>query len=555
MAEVRQVCADCGNKVATGCACEACGCELSKEEDASNDAMMGHYETPPGAPASPPTLGTAKAAPTPARHAAAPLHVKPGFGEWVVGLLAIAASSVIGLIIGFVARWISAALLYVFRFISNFGSAWEDSALWVDKTSVWLGIIVCLGVFAFGCIMYFSHLIEENGYKTEKSPIFFYVLPGMAGVVLVALVLSQYIPVWRAVEADEASYQTKLTEARKLEAQGKFLSPPGANAMDCYRAILKEWPRGRGAHEGIERVWSVYSDRAAQLAGSRRFVDAEAVYQAMLVAGCSENQVNRLRSTQYRMVAIAPNGKWSDPIDIGEDHAEIVSSGPFEVSDIDQRDIRIIKSDGTRESKVGHQSVCFRLSGSSQPLVLYVPPSSGHAPAINPFGLFSNRKPRNAPIKVTIRSTLNGQIQRNEADPLAGGGHVSLSLPRAQPLSPPKALPLDTETERVGDWLVRYRTRISANDHYTSKGKLLDSIKDIKLQDILQQDRFNYWKGKNRDRDDQADAIGYSALVPHFIKPLADQASHSCMNDVMNGSPLLEVIIYPANIQVRLLAR
>jgi hypothetical protein len=107
--------------------------------------------------------------------------------------------------------------------------------------------------------------------------------------------------------------------------------------------------------------------------------------------------------------------------------------------------------------------------------------------------------------------------------------------------------------------LTSYRAVISGRDKQNTNGRDLTKVNDIKLQDFLQQDRFNFHQGSIRDRDDQGDLIGnhqgYKALRPLFLNPLTPETSPKCLQAVFEGEPLLEVTLYEEAIDVRVIRR
>jgi hypothetical protein len=103
--------------------------------------------------------------------------------------------------------------------------------------------------------------------------------------------------------------------------------------------------------------------------------------------------------------------------------------------------------------------------------------------------------------------------------------------------------------------LLRYRARISRRDHFNSKGRDLTRIPNIKLQDFLQQDRYNFARLGYRDSGDEEVDRAYQSLAPLFLKPLTNDTPADCFKAVLNGEPLLEISIYQDSIGVRLLQR
>jgi hypothetical protein len=139
------------------------------------------------------------------------------------------------------------------------------------------------------------------------------------------------------------------------------------------------------------------------------------------------------------------------------------------------------------------------------------------------------------------------QLRAQPTSPVSNGRAELSPPPRAEPVA---AAPAVTEQP-----LTRYRARISKRDHFNSKGDDLGRIPNIKLQDFLQQDRYNLYRKNLRDPEDEFSDRDYGQLAALFENDLTADTSPACFQAVLQGEPLLEVFIYRNAIRVRLLAR
>jgi hypothetical protein len=348
------------------------------------------------------------------------------------------------MIAGWVGRWLVAGLLYLIRAFQDMGEPWRSPGLWIDKTSVACGLLLCTLIV---CVMVFWHLeslANENGYSlkhlADRAPGLCWALPGAVLVATWVFVLSQHWPEWGRQEAIEARHAALVEKGDRLEAAGRLIAPEGENAMEAYRKVLKENNLHRGAHEGRIRVEKHLLDEARKQQARGNMSAAEELFQQMLAHGVDERIVQRERD-QLR----------------------------------------------------------------AQPSY---PESAGHA---NPV------PPALAPIR--------------RAEPVAASPEV---------------------TEKP---VTSYRARISKRDHFNSKGDNLARIPNIKLQDFLQQDRYNLYRKNLRDPDDEFSNRDYGQLAGMFENDLTADTSPACFEAVLHGEPLLEVLIYRNAIRVRLLAR
>ncbi len=92
-----------------------------------------------------------------------------------------------------------------------------------------------------------------------------------------------------------------------------------------------------------------------------------------------------------------------------------------------------------------------------------------------------------------------------------------------------------------------YVAKLSAQDHFNSKGVRLKSAAAI-----IRQDRANFHRFKVRDPEDEPDSFFASkdnrALMEEFLRN--GRASQETLNAIVNGSPLVHVEIYSKHIVV-----
>ena len=86
-----------------------------------------------------------------------------------------------------------------------------------------------------------------------------------------------------------------------------------------------------------------------------------------------------------------------------------------------------------------------------------------------------------------------------------------------------------------------YTARLSANDHFSSKGERLESAAAI-----IRQDRANYHKFNLRDPEDGEDVFFASAGNRALLEKQLERGTseRSALRAVVNGTPLVKVLIF-----------
>lgn len=99
----------------------------------------------------------------------------------------------------------------------------------------------------------------------------------------------------------------------------------------------------------------------------------------------------------------------------------------------------------------------------------------------------------------------------------------------------------------AGELLDRYVARLSAADHYNSKGVRLDNPAAI-----IRQDRANFHKYGKRDPEDQSDRYFATAKNRQWLENMlrGSRPPAGVRNEIVNGTPLVEVIVYDDAVQV-----
>jgi len=94
-----------------------------------------------------------------------------------------------------------------------------------------------------------------------------------------------------------------------------------------------------------------------------------------------------------------------------------------------------------------------------------------------------------------------------------------------------------------------YRARLSARDHLNSKGIQLTSVIEV-----LRQDRANVHRYGQSDTDDQVDAFfGQSAARDAMENMTLSCADSNWQQRILQGTPLIEVVVNPGSLSVRIL--
>jgi hypothetical protein len=456
--------------------------------------------------------------------------------------------AIFGLILGFLARWAVAGVLYLFRALGDMGHPWRSPGMWVEKSSVICGILVCILTIFLGTNDHFGNLARKIGYShrslAARVPGLYWGLPLVFSLLVLGFVLSRYLPQWRASEATEQRLASLVSQGMSLESEDYLVSPPGGNAAEIYRKVLEENALHRGAHEGCQRIRERLLVLARSNSSQGNLADAEAVFQQWIANGYDETWMKNERGKLYRVEEVVASGKWSDRVDIGERICEIVSDGPFEMANADISSSKNLDFRGRRMLDVGVQVVRFRCLDRDRTLTLYIAYAPEDDQIRNPINLFPNRKARTSPIAVTIGTNGQRTSEKSTRVEATRQMEVAPALP-AHPI----AVPAPKEVSPIN----RYRARISRRDRVNSKGQDLTQIPNIRLQDFLQQDCYNFCRKNIRDDDDQLSYRNYDQLSPLFGNPLSADTSPACFKAVLDGEPLLEVSIYQNVIRVRLI--
>ena len=99
--------------------------------------------------------------------------------------------------------------------------------------------------------------------------------------------------------------------------------------------------------------------------------------------------------------------------------------------------------------------------------------------------------------------------------------------------------------------LDRYQARLSPADHYNSNGQRLREAAQI-----IRQDRANVHRFGKRDPEDQLDSFFASKANRARMEAMLrnGSADPGVRSAIVNGTPLIEVIIYQNAVQVILIA-
>ena len=89
-----------------------------------------------------------------------------------------------------------------------------------------------------------------------------------------------------------------------------------------------------------------------------------------------------------------------------------------------------------------------------------------------------------------------------------------------------------------------YIARLSARDHFSSRGERLQSAAAI-----IRQDRANYYVYNIRDEEDQPDEFFASKANRERLEQMLEHGSSKAgaVRQVVNGTPLIKVLIFRNN--------
>lgn len=95
----------------------------------------------------------------------------------------------------------------------------------------------------------------------------------------------------------------------------------------------------------------------------------------------------------------------------------------------------------------------------------------------------------------------------------------------------------------------RYRARLSAADHHSTDGSVLRAAALV-----IRQDRYNYHVARRRDAEDEGDPLlGAKAKRAKLQGWLAGRISADVEQRILDGTPLVEVSIFPGQAEVRII--
>ena len=126
----------------------------------------------------------------------------------------------------------------------------------------------------------------------------------------------------------------------------------------------------------------------------------------------------------------------------------------------------------------------------------------------------------------------------------------------SQPSPTPEASPSQTptQTQVPPTVLFTYRARLSVADHFNSKGRDLRKVPNIKVGDILLQDRVNFYQLRRGDAEDQPDPYYPRMSFKHYRALFGDKPVSvfppGGEEVIINGTPLVDVTVRGDSIAV-----
>jgi hypothetical protein len=89
-----------------------------------------------------------------------------------------------------------------------------------------------------------------------------------------------------------------------------------------------------------------------------------------------------------------------------------------------------------------------------------------------------------------------------------------------------------------------YMARLSARDHFSSRGERLDSAAAV-----IRQDRANFYVYNMRDQEDEPDTFFAKKANRERLEKLLEHgtSTKSAVSRILNGTPLIKVMVYSDN--------
>jgi len=511
----------------------------------------------PAARRAKPTPVPAAAPAIPLRAAATPYSPPPKLGiDKSIGFKATAWALAVGLPVSWLCRWAIAGILYLGRAIYDAGTPGRSSWLWIEITSVIAGLFAYLLI----CRIQTGEAAESAAGLAGRhssdvkadAPWPFGRLALVLWGTFFFLNLSAHTPGWIEESDRRERHDAAVEEAEMLEPLVVGNNAEADRALELYEGVLRENPRHNGALMGRTRIVNIFIEEADRLYQDGNMPQAEMIYQRLSETGNHAQLVETMRGRHYRLLIINANTDWSQDIEIGDRFVEIVADGPIKIGSTDGESLNFM-SKGSSNLDAEVTSIRIRSLNDTCEARVYIANRTIPVQTGDTLHLRKTRKTffntiRSANMRITIATI--------------GSGNQSPTTWRNQTAPPARAIPaLDPgqPIRNTGTFVARYRARISSRDKFTSKGRDLTKVENIKLQDFLQQDRYNFHTRGMHDRGDESDGIGrqrgYKAIASHLGKSLADPAQNLYLRNILDSEPLFEITIFQNLISVRLIER
>jgi hypothetical protein len=486
-----------------------------------------------------------------------------------VALIGTAIGLLIGSPLGWLARWLVAGILHVFRFLKDIGAPVKSSSLWIEKTSVIIGLLVC-GVAVWVAISARADSTASRHRLTTSrihasTPIFWRAFPLIAWLSVACFLLLNYAPNWREQALAELRQSPPQTLVANPESSPKLPSPTRDLAAKDGKPDTNTFTYQTVPSETREHQRERLLNKAIQYCEQGCLPAAEEQFQKLFAAGFNDTQTQKERDNRYYVTPVAITDQWSSKIRIDEKFVEIVADGPFEIANADLTSSGAFDFKGRKQLDLGIRDVRFRSITRGRHVTIYIGGSSRTPFFTEPFGHLRARK---KPVIITIIrpggaasavTSPPGPLLPGDATSTSSADESTRSAIRKEESRPtgmittlPAAQPTSSSQTRMAPMLC-YRARISRRDQLNSKGRDLTGIPAIKLQDFLQQDRYNILRRGAIDPDDESPAKNYEWLAAEFLNPLTSDTSPKCLQAVLEGEPLLEVTLFPEAVGVRLI--
>lgn len=524
---------------------------------------------------------------------------------WTGGMLAALLGVIPALLGGWLAKWVAYLGFTILKFFYYTGDLSQAPfSLWVAQWSEAVGLVTCgLILLGFGFhwteevaskVIWPADLIRKRYWQHWLIPL------GLLWAMIVLAILPDRAQEWAAKEQNHNHALVFLSQAVDLQRSGNQWALGGGGAIDYFKKALAADPDNQQAKKALKTLLNQALEEAKKACQNEDYPAADDWFARALATGMETGRVNSERDSSYQLVRFILDTRWSSPIRADTDFFKIIAEGPIDIEGVGAKQGFSSFDWGARQ-RVHSSSETLRLRSAiptqhpinakiyvskwnsiHNPFRGYVSvgvveiASNGHStsassqpqpnqPSARATAPRPTATPRSTPTPWATAapkpatSTWQLSAPRPPATPWASttpGPRNFAAVSPTPPVYPGSSSTVQNASANLAPVfpLCKYLARLSAQDHFNSKGRYLPNIPNIQPGDIILQDRINYHRHTHRDSADQDDPlynawgankfIDYFDKGPFFITPQDGE-------QIMQAEPVVEVAIAQEGIYVR----